>query len=596
MGHLFLSLLAFFTWFEQNLDYELKLIFLTSIASGSLLLASRRQKLLTLPFLIPLFSSYLLVNFLTILFSAHPYLSLLKSFEYLALFLFIIFLVSFLKKVKTAHFLITGIIFIGVITSLQGIGDYLQQDPTNPLGHLLRQPLGWHTAMAGFLILIIPLAWSRLIISFSLANKKILALFLLANTTLAVAFLLTYSRAAFLSLGLGLTVFFALLWVQRIALKTASKPLFFLIILVLVIFWPLRSGYGLGKINPEKLVTTAGYATNVQRIATYKTALTMISDKPFLGGGAGTFGDLFRKYQNQPWLYSSLAHNQYLEIGAEAGLPALILFLAIIGLPFYLFFTKKLKLEGNREETLIKTGLISAIISFLAFNFLTSSLSVLANSFLFWLEYGLLIALIPGGKQKIGALFQKSLVLLSIITLFSTVILTWHYVSFKRIKKMVKKTTREETLINLSQELSQLHQILPNEKYLLWKAQISSQLKDNSSAIEKLLEAQKSRPYDPEPLFRAGQLEYETQNYPQASAYLETVISLNPYTSIKHHLLLANTYLKLGEKEKAEQTLKKALNDYFPKNRFYRAYQYIFDTYGDTAILETMEKLLEAVE
>jgi O-antigen ligase len=595
MGYLLLFLLAFFTFFEQTFDYELKLIFLASISSGLYLLSLREQKNQASPFLALAFFGYLLTSFLTIFVSVRPYLSLLKNFEYLSYFLLVMFLISVFKNLKAVNFQTTGIITIGALASLYGIREYLSQSPLNPMGHLLRQPLGWHTAMAGFLILLIPISLARLIESSLGKRKRELIFFFLASIVLIEAFLLTYSRAAFLSLLPGIGFFFILLSAQRVKIKRVSKILLVLVFLTLILFWFLKSGYGTGKLAPGKLLTTQGYVTNVQRIATYKTAFKMIADRPFLGGGAGTFADLFRKYQSEPWFYSSYAHNQYLETGAEAGLVALILFLLIVSLPFYLFFRQRKNLD--QSKAVLAGGLAAGMGSFLILNALTSNFNLPASSLLFWLEFSFLIALTQGEREKMNPYLKQGLTAISLIVLVFSILLTWHYVSFKRITKLIRKNPQNEILLpGLAQELNQLYKTIPNTNYLLWEAQIGTQLGNNRLAIEKLLQANKIRPYNPEPLFRAAQLEYEAKGFTNASSYLEKILEFNPYTNTKYHLLSANTYLEIGEKEKAKKVLEDALSLYFPKNRSYHAYKYLFDAYGDTKNLETMEKLLEALE
>jgi O-antigen ligase/tetratricopeptide (TPR) repeat protein len=65
------------------------------------------------------------------------------------------------------------------------------------------------------------------------------------------------------------------------------------------------------------------------RIGYWRDSLALIRDFPALGVGLGCFQDLFPRYQSPPWTASSVreAHNDYLELLAEAGVAGLALLL-----------------------------------------------------------------------------------------------------------------------------------------------------------------------------------------------------------------------------------------------------------------------------
>jgi len=79
-------------------------------------------------------------------------------------------------------------------------------------------------------------------------------------------------------------------------------------------------------------VTTANWA-NRERMAHWLAAIGMMLDHPGLGIGAGAFDDQFRTY-TADWHFRisrGHAHNAYLQVAAEAGVFALVSYLAFLG-------------------------------------------------------------------------------------------------------------------------------------------------------------------------------------------------------------------------------------------------------------------------
>jgi O-antigen ligase len=73
------------------------------------------------------------------------------------------------------------------------------------------------------------------------------------------------------------------------------------------------------------------------RIQIWKSSLAMIRDYPLRGVGIGTYGEYFEQYRfpTENWIarYSKttdLAHNEFLQVGAELGIPGFILAIALV--------------------------------------------------------------------------------------------------------------------------------------------------------------------------------------------------------------------------------------------------------------------------
>ena len=94
------------------------------------------------------------------------------------------------------------------------------------------------------------------------------------------------------------------------------------------------------------------------RIEMWKAGLRMIQDHPFAGIGLGNFKDVVGGYEEPGARIELIAHNTYIEIAAETGIPALIAFLAIF--LSALGSLKRARLEASEDSSLIRTAALGA--------------------------------------------------------------------------------------------------------------------------------------------------------------------------------------------------------------------------------------------
>ena len=139
-----------------------------------------------------------------------------------------------------------------------------------------------------------------------------------AIVTLA-AVLLGASRGGFLGLLAGFL--FAALKSRR-PLRTLALVSVLLIPTILILPQsPLRRLF-----HPDWVDNSAV----VSRQAAWSGGLNMIKAHPLVGVGLGNFKPLVMDYEDAGTKVQSVAHNTYIEIGAELGLPALLIFLALL--------------------------------------------------------------------------------------------------------------------------------------------------------------------------------------------------------------------------------------------------------------------------
>ncbi len=70
------------------------------------------------------------------------------------------------------------------------------------------------------------------------------------------------------------------------------------------------------------------------RTTVWKAGLRMIQAHPLCGIGLGNFKPMIRQYEDAGARVDSIAHNSYIEIAAEMGLPSLLIFLGILSCSF----------------------------------------------------------------------------------------------------------------------------------------------------------------------------------------------------------------------------------------------------------------------
>ena len=154
--------------------------------------------------------------------------------------------------------------------------------------------------------------------------------YLAAAAVLLAALLDTGSRGGFMAGGVALGVF-VLLQTWRRSNRALSLILFAAVGVIAAGTLIVASDTLLHRLEP-------GLGTP-DRLPAYRDTLDMIAALPWRGQGAGTFGEVFPLYHLRvpfEWIWTR-AHNSYLQMAAELGVPATILLTVIaLGLGRYL--------------------------------------------------------------------------------------------------------------------------------------------------------------------------------------------------------------------------------------------------------------------
>lgn len=151
-------------------------------------------------------------------------------------------------------------------------------------------------------------------------------LLLTALTVVAAILLLTQSRSAYLGAAVGMLAL--AIWKDRRFL------ILFPILLVGFIVALLVLGRG-NLANLLSFLDTTRDPSLLYRLESWQGTVAMIQDFPFTGAGIGTYGQLYSDlYTFNPFTYPETApfaaHNTLLSVAVDLGLPALILYTAIL--------------------------------------------------------------------------------------------------------------------------------------------------------------------------------------------------------------------------------------------------------------------------
>ena len=182
--------------------------------------------------------------------------------------------------------------------------------------------------MAGFLLMVIPVVYMLL-----MKTSSKLFMFLI-TVIVTLGLLVTYSRAAIVLYTVSLPFLYIVLKKEENTKKIITN-IGTVIVLALVLLALLIASYN--RINRQTLaskyalpkITAVNDMSFIVRKDLAMGAVDIIKHHPWLGTGPGTFNIAYRMYQ-QGAIYSKYAHNNYLEMASEIGIPGLVTYLVFI--------------------------------------------------------------------------------------------------------------------------------------------------------------------------------------------------------------------------------------------------------------------------
>ena len=253
--------------------------------------------------------------------------------------------------------------------------------------------------LAGYLVMVTPLS-----LAFLARAERTRAVLtgLLAFLCLA-AIVLTGSRGGLLALVLAAVAFLLCAWwnreLDRRLLLRCGGVMGGMLLLLIVL--QMQGG-------PARVTTAAGQVEGHSaafRLHLWQDSVRMAGAKPLQGFGLGAFAWARGPYSSVG--FTRLAHNSYLQLAAEAGVPALIALLFVGGMWLVRVGRREAMPVVDSESflgvgrPLLRAAVIAAVVGAGAHNFIDSDLYLFSLNLTLWSLLGLGLALAVDGTMPV---------------------------------------------------------------------------------------------------------------------------------------------------------------------------------------------------
>jgi putative inorganic carbon (HCO3(-)) transporter len=405
--------------------------------------------------------------------------------------------------------------------------------------------------------------------------KKIF--YFISAALFAITIIVILMRAAYGALVFG-SLFFILFYPKKFRLSKIFKISFFaLLILLFLGFYFLKThpdvrlfkqGTRLQKIT-NMVISIYSYGTEGSRISSWRVLSRSLKERPVLGYGPENISIAFDKHYDpslpsiaiNEGMHSSWwdrAHNFFLDISVQAGVPALIIFLLFISFLFYQLQRLKAadkNADGNADKTprlkIIAHGIQSTLLAYLVVNLF--SFDIFSISLIFFLMTGFSFYLLSNNAQPQAIRFRINQFSAEKwrgpVIFIAFLILVWFLWSWNiRPFKINTQINIAQILVNQKEcdaALSRMDKVLGKRSFLdvYLRLKYADLLKSCEPVTGKTLEyAQKGRELTKESVRIQP---YYVRNWILLDGYTNVLIEKEKNPEIKKELIKeANSYLE----------------------------------------------------
>lgn len=293
--------------------------------------------------------------------------------------------------------MVSAMIIAGTVSSLYSILQFAGLDmiPSPGGGQGLRpfSTMGNPDFMAAYLVAVLPIAavqWSM--------NRRLIGILPVVSMSMAV--LLTQSRGAWLGIAaaIALVPFLLSFTGNRIQITRGMGIMAAALLAVVAGFFYF---HGQARERLSRTFST-GHFDAAGRIFMWKAAMGMIGERPLAGTGPGGFGKAYPEWHARglarqpdfPWFYTENAHNDYLQIPAEVGIPVFGLFIWV----WVVFVRMAIRLARSGDR--IALGMLAGFAAIqvdAVFNF---PWYIVPTQAWFWISFSVMAGRRPGGGGR----------------------------------------------------------------------------------------------------------------------------------------------------------------------------------------------------
>lgn len=273
--------------------------------------------------------------------------------------------------------------------------------------------------LAGYLIMVTPIAMAGLADRW---HRWAPAIWGLVAALLLVALALTGSRGGWLSFAIALVVF------ALLAAQSTTRPRRWTGVLLAGVVFVIAVGLAAPPVRGRIGASFGPQShSHMFRVLTWRGTINMIRHHPWLGTGPGTFRLAYRQYAIGG--YTTLGHENYLQVAAESGAVAGAAFLGLV-LAVLATTTAAFRRLAERSQRLLMAGAIAGLIGFAVHGLFDSTWYINAIMLTFWSLPALALVTMRGSVEatdrrrevristpaKIGAIALVVMLLVALIT------------------------------------------------------------------------------------------------------------------------------------------------------------------------------------
>ncbi len=253
-------------------------------------------------------------------------------------------IVNWSRTFTRLRFLVLGIVLVGLLLAVYAMASVqwvtwrlavLQSMIYDHLPWLVSDQVN-PNVMAGSLVILVPFAPSSLLFAWPRLQRPYRILAVLATVVTIGVLAATQSRSALLALLVVLLVMMSLRGVEGMAAGRVPRRAWF-VALALALAAGLTAGWlvasGVARLAFEALLSSSTLGGLEERLQVWSRALYMLQDFPFTGVGMGSFEqvtNLLYPLFIAPGGGITHAHNLFLQVAVDLGLPGLVAWLSIL--------------------------------------------------------------------------------------------------------------------------------------------------------------------------------------------------------------------------------------------------------------------------